>query len=1002
MTFEEAAKKTSSEKVILVKTSAEHLVKVWELHSENIFKRKVNHFVSSVKDAGVAFEQKTSIASLTEGSFFYESFSQTLFIICLDSSSPKPKEISIVYNFFFSTAPVILPYDLGSGFEVEWVPIISKIGNLGQQLSEESTGVVLESSSSVDFINTDGFFDDIYDVLLWENKPISFYLWFPETPITEARKVFEGVIDSKDFGASEVRFSVKDFIYRLRDKVSLKTFSSNDGRLPDSLIGRSKRRIYGQVKQARLAGIDNVLDGFNLTGTISISAPSLYLTGTASGTFISNSLAGTLSGTANTKTITGSGTAFTSALRANDKIKVTNGLVSYSFTVQSIESATSLTVTDKIEVSFSAFSGSNASVGSKKIYGDGTKFLTEVQQGAKVRFYSGAIQYSFEVESVQSNTELTTTDFIGTSFSGFSIFNEDIKNIIVNGSGTNFLKELSPDDEIELTFNEKNYKFKIDAVLSDVSAMITESSDESITNVTAKVRPSIAYRFLNRRWHLAGHHLREPIHTITNVRSDNRFILNSTKDLFAGDRLQINGDFVTLRRISGSEIITETSVSPIPLIGNTVQKLPIQALYFKDRELIWGRDWTYSNEEEAIVTILDDAEFNITKERLLGVNATFKNGSNVVTTTASVDLRSILKPRDWIKKNSIISGESSWYEILDVREQSIFLRSNFTGTTSTTTALIKNVDYIIDDSLITANTLGADDDNGEWLKTPAQVVRDLVLNDAGLTNLNEASFIQAKEDCAYIASMVIPEKLDSDPPEIREVITNINESVFGSLFSDADLNISYAILNAERPEETAIIGEDDLLSYDSQSKSNIYNQIICHYRPFTDLQKNEDTFETVNFNSGFVDKYLGLKNTLTRTLYIYETDKAEIIAQRLALFYSMSSSKVTIKGKMDFFLKAVGDKMALSLDRLFKRFGGHDRKKFAIITGIKKGQSEVELELSDLGNIFNRVAVVSPNTAPDFDLSSQEEKLRFSFVVDNDTLTPNVSSEEGISCNLIG
>jgi hypothetical protein len=169
-----------------------------------------------------------------------------------------------------------------------------------------------------------------------------------------------------------------------------------------------------------------------------------------------------------------------------------------------------------------------------------------------------------------------------------------------------------------------------------------------------------------------------------------------------------------------------------------------------------------------------------------------------------------------------------------------------------------------------------------------------------------------------------------------------------------------------------------------------------------DIQNGSDTFEVIDYNSGFVDKYIGLKNTLEKTLYLYESDKAEIIAQRLALFYSMASTKVTIKGKANFFLNSVNDKLFLSFDRLFKRFGGNDKRKIGIITGIKKGQTETEVQISDLGNIFNRVPSIAPNMASDYLVASLDERARFGYVVDNDTFTPDVSSEDGLSCNLIG
>ena len=847
MTFDEVAALPKSEKITLITSQAEHLVKIFEHHAGAIYKRHVEHFVESVKDNGLHLAPVSSLGELIEGRYFYEPQSQTLFIICLGNLDPKFKKISIVYKFFFSNAPLILPHDLAQGEEVEWMPIISKIGNIGQSLSDESTGIVLESSSSVDLINTGGFFDRIFDSYIWENKPITFYAWFPETGLSEAKKIFEGVVSTKDFGLDFVKFSVKDFIFKLRDDVNLDLFSIEDGRISDSLVGSAKRRIYGQVKQVKLAGVDNLLDGFLLTGSVSI--------------------------------------------------------------------------------------------------------------------------------------------------------NLDSKEMI--GTDSLFLTELNPGDEIILVSNGNEVSFGIESIASNTLAILNGESRESFINALALNRPTVPYRFLNRLWHIASHKLREPQTTIYAIISENRFKVNNVNDFFVNDQVIIGNDLVSIRGIVGDEIITKNAVNPFPSLGSVVRKIPIQKVFYKDKELIHGRDWTYLNDTEAIIVFNDLAEFNITQERSLGVDVTFTRGSDTITTQAVVDFRSILKPRDWIRKNSIISGESQYYEILEVKEQSIRIREEFSGTDQTMSALIKSVEYLDDDSLITANCLGMEL-NSTWIKTASHAVRHLIEYDAGLGNINHASFTQASVDADYILSLVIPEDLGDKAPSIRDCITLINESVFGSLYTDKNLNVAYSILNSIKPADTSVVSDDDILSFETQTISNIYNEVVVNFRPFIDFHTGQSTFEVHSFNSGFVDRYIGLKNTLTRKVFLFETDKALIIAQRLALFYSMSSTKVLIKGKMGFFQKSVNDKIIMNFRRMFKRFAGLGHEKFGTITSIKKSQTEVDIEVSDLGNIFNRVASISGNDSPNFKNAGERQKILQSYIVDNLSETPDVSSEESNHCNLIG
>lgn len=571
----------------------------------------------------------------------------------------------------------------------------------------------------------------------------------------------------------------------------------------------------------------------------------------------------------------------------------------------------------------------------------------------------------------------------------------------MTGIGTNFLDELSVDDEIIFTVAGTEYKVGIDQVLSDTSAVINKESELNVIGAAFKIAPAIPYREYNRDWHLAGHKLRAPTTSITSVIANNRFIVSSTADLFAGDQVLINGDLVTIRRISGSEIVTQSAISPIPSVSDTFIKLPIQRVYFGSRELIYSRDWGYTNSTYAKVSFLPLAEFNITQEKTPSVTVTFTNLSRSITTTAAIDLRTILKSRDWIRKNTTTSGQNTWHEILEVQSQEIILRTPFDGATQTTTIVIKNVEYINDDSLITADCLGMEV-SGSWMKRPADAVRHLILSDAGFPSVNEASFTQAKEDCDFILSLVIPDSPGGSQIKIQDAITRINESCFGSLYGNSSLDISYSILNSDKPAISNAIKDDDVLGFSTQSSTDIYNIVQVFYRPFTDILTGEQALKTISFNSGFVDRYVGLDKRLEKTIYLYEDDKAEIIAQRYSLFKSLTNTKVTLKGKMLFFLNAVNDKLFINFDRLYKRFGGEDRRKIGIITGIKKSQTEVEVSLSDLGNIFNRVPAIAPDVANDFSSADNDERVHYGYIVDNTVLTPDPLSEEFSNCNIIG
>lgn len=827
MNYNQASQLTHSEKITLVTIESVERVKLFSQDGSD-WTRSSEFFVVGVKDNGV---------SITSWNF--NPLTKVLTII--GGADPKTRNISLTYRHFFSTSPYNLPYDLNNGAAVEWLPFITGVGSVGQSLDEESTGVVLETSSSVTMINQ-GYFDEIFDFLIFENQSVKIYSWFPNIPISQRAQLFEGVIESKDFSPASVTFKTKDFIYRLKTFLNLGLFS---GQILPSLVGTPRRRIYGQVDHVKCVSLDATLSGYNLTGTI-----------------------------------TGS-----------------------------------------------------------------------------------------------------------------------IATRLITGSGTFFLKEISVGDEIEVIINGESFKFGIESVTDDASLTLNKDLNVNLVNVSATVKPATPYRFKNRTWEVAGHKLRNPQATIAAYVSGNAFEVSSTTDFFNGDEILVNGIEATIRRVSGSRIITNSVINPKPTIGQVIQKRPVQKVFFKDKELFINRDYTISNTTSASIIFNELAEFNISEDRSFGINLSFTNGSRLVTTSATVDLRSILKPRDWVRSGLI--NETTYYEVLEVKEQEIIIRTAFTGATASKAAIYRPVIYIDENSLVTVNCLGLEYDS-KWAKTPSDCVRHMILNDAGFASVNEASFTKAKIDCDHIVSMVIPETLGSEAPSIRDTITKINESVFGSLYGDSSQNISYSILNATKPESTEILRDDDIISFSVATNQRITNQVKVNYRPYTDVFNGEDAFKTIVQTSDFVDNLIGIENSTEKTIYLYEDSKAKIMAQRILMFNSLSNSSIKIRSKLNLAKTLVNDKIYLSLDRLYRRYSGQDKRKLAIVTSVKIDGYNVDLTLTDLGNIFNRVASIAPNATPIYTSADQDQKLKWGFIVSNTTETPDESSEIGLGSNVIG
>lgn len=561
-------------------------------------------------------------------------------------------------------------------------------------------------------------------------------------------------------------------------------------------------------------------------------------------------------------------------------------------------------------------------------------------------------------------------------------------------TGNNFLANLSPEDEIIVEVSGEVERLVVEQVTSNTSLTLTRELEFNLVGVFAKASPVVPYRFKNRFWHIAGHPLHEFVCKVVEVVAPNRLRVDTVKGLEPGDIISFGSQNRSILRVSGDQIILAQSFLPAPVVSDTLTRFPVLEVFFGTKRMISNRDFFLINGSNSIIDFDNLAEFNVSPVLRVGFNMTFTNESRDVTTAADVDLKTLFKTRDWI-----ISGDIShqvWYEILEVQEKTLVLRTAYAGTSSTSIPNRKNVEYIEDNSLITVSCFGVERD-GQWIRTPSQSVRDLVLNDAGISGINEDSFNAAKEIAPYTSSMVIREEV-----KIRDIISDFNRSCFGSLYQKNDFSIAYSILNADKEDELEEIRDDDILDFSAKTSNAIVNRVIVNYRQFVDIFSGEDTNEIAEFSSDFVNQTSGIEQTRQVTIFLYDDLDAETIAQRIALFNSLSQSVVTVKAKLQFMLSALNDRVFISLDRLFKRYGSGSRKKIGIINSIVKTESDTQIELNDLSGVFTRVPSISPSDAVEFNLSTESERTKYGYIVDDDTLTPDNMSEEDLGNNLIG
>lgn len=867
MNHEQFSKEVRSQKVTLAVIRAKQRLKNFTYVSGDTWIRKTNYVVSNVSGAPFEFDLTTSILTIT--------------------SSVNPNTLNIIaeYSLFFSDFPV--------NEDVEYQARLQDIGALKLELDTENTGVAIESDSSIKLENTDGYFDEIYDTLIWENQLCEFYSWSPLIAWSERKLIYQGYINTKAFSKDAVSFTLKDTFVKLRETIPF----------------TGTRLIYGKAKNLDTSPLDLVGEGFALSSVVS-------------GLNDRDLLTGSFSGTAGGNTISGVGSLLLSQIAVGDKIRIIDGILEYSYTVNAIPSNTSLTISGTISVSFSGSQGRNAS---------------------------------------------------------------KLNNII---TGFLFLDEVSPDDELTIL----GEKYKVKSIESDSSLTITDQIKTAFTNVPAINSPDINYRMKNRSWNVSGHKLASHLTTIDTVLSQSVFSVVDIGHIQFGDLINIADNYYSVDRVSGKTIfLNQVSLTTLTS-GETVLKPSIQKVSVDNQVFIPGRDYSEVNSDDGCAIIFNnEAEFNIATDSLSGVSLVFTVGSRIVTAlTSTLDLTTILSPRDWIKA---FTGTINYFEILSVEPTQLTLRHAYNETRPFTgPALYRRPVYIGDDSAVLVDCMGKK--AGNWLKNASDAVKDLC-DQIGFTNYNLASFAEAALDADYTMSLVYPKSIGSAMPIARDAISEINTSVFGSLFSDNNFRISYSVLNADRDENIELIEDSDIISFSTLTKNQIVGKVTVNYRHEHGLS----SFSTYSYENENVP---GIKTELKLDLCLYEEDDAITIAQRYAFYRSLSQTVVKIKAKLNLIYKALNDRVYLSLERLFKRFGAKGNIKIGLVNMISKDNSSIELQVNDLGNVFSRVGSIAPDDANDYEFASDEEISRYGYIVDDDAETAETSSDISIGTNLIG
>ena len=565
----------------------------------------------------------------------------------------------------------------------------------------------------------------------------------------------------------------------------------------------------------------------------------------------------------------------------------------------------------------------------------------------------------------------------------------------LTGTGTSFLADLSPGDAVTVGTQE----FTIEAVASDTSATLSNEPDFNVSAVTITVNPEIPTVLKNRDFLIADHECSELAKTLLSIKQLNRVELSDTTDLVVGDLLE----FDTGERIAISSFATGTTVVLVrnliftPTISSIVSRPPVQKVFI-DSNLVNADGFELTNSSELSLTLDDDVEFNLARIRAIPNTLTFTNASRTITYTGA-RLDETIKSRDWIRPES---GNSTYYEILDVDDTTITIRTAFDQATTSQAAQYKSPEYVGDDTILSVDALGRTEDGtatGTWIKTAPQVIKD-ALATIGLTDIDESSFIVGQSASPQVISLPLPLSPGPSSTTVKQVLDAVNQSVLSTITTDNNLDIKYSSLLAVIADDVSTVSDKEITSWSVQSVTGrLFQNSVVNYRHLDVSRANlEEGNSVVRYSSDFVKNYLGTEASSEIDARLYNQTEAQTRANREVYYNRLGKTEVTIKGDLRLDVHEIGDSIKLDRERLYKRLGDQSsRQKIMKVVGKTANGNEVVLILNDVANIYNASSIITPNTAPDYASSTSEEKIKYGYITDTQGIIDDEEETAGIN-----
>lgn len=609
-------------------------------------------------------------------------------------------------------------------------------------------------------------------------------------------------------------------------------------------------------------------------------------------------------------------------------------------------------------------------------------------------------QYKRLVYGRVDGLRVQSVDQIGEGFQLTGTVSASVEEPKLFGTGTQFLTEVFQGDKIRIDTLE----FTAEKIISNTEIEINNEPDYGFSGRAAFNSPERGLPIKNRTFLATEHVSTEQTKSIIKVNQLNRVVLNNVIGLFEGDFIEFEatGERIEIKNIAPDNIVVlRQNMINRPGVATNAIRRPIQKVYINGN-IVPASEFSINNLTSCGITFSANVEFELAKEQTTGYQLQFTNGSRQITYSGGGDvvLTEQLQAGDWIKPN--VPTYTTYYKISYIDNTNIWLTSAFAETTVLDSADYKSPEYLVDDSVVSVDILGKTEDGtatGEWIRTVAQAQRDL-LRQINIQEVNEQSFIDGKIDGNQLISIAIPESFSGKSlPKVKDIVDKLNKSISSSLTLDNDLRLKFQVLNAYAEDEILTITDNDVIDWSIQSTNGkIYKTVIAKYR-FKDI--SNDTLDQGNnvytFDSVFVNRYIESGQLNEVNLYLYEQDEAQINAHRNIYQNRLSVSTLTVKTDLRLEDLEIGNIVIVDFARMYNRLGDNDvRKKVVLITGKNVNGESIIWDMSDLGNTFNTSSYITPNDAPEYLLSSPEQRLVYGYITDNQGIVEDLEETAGV------